>query len=250
MMIRHRQSHFSIKRNFWVIPAERFAIAFLITGLLTANIKSAQANPQKCYQQALPNFPNLYTADLLAKMCQGATSTAPAECFKAALPTFYDDQVVKRAAMVCKGAISKAPGKCFIETIGTFYDFDSVERAFKLCKTSSEPSSINNNYSDKIYGAWSVEMNRWSGLLRMNGNYATLVLVDNQNHVVEQTMQLKKDSHNGYILDGDVIVTNYSRKYWADNFYIQQFLKETMSVKNCNDNKESCTNVTLTYLGN
>jgi hypothetical protein len=191
-------------------------------------------------------------ADLVAQMCQGATSTAPAECFKVALPTFYDDQVAKRAAMVCKRATSTAPGKCFIETIGTFYNSESVERAFKLCKVNShtfDRSSINNNFPDKIYGAWSVQMNKWSGLLRMNGNYATLVLVDNQNHVVEQTMQLKSDPQNGYILDGDVIVSNYSRKYWADNFYIQQFLKETMTVKTCDDEKEHCRDVTLTYLG-
>ncbi|MEH2182474.1 hypothetical protein [Nostoc sp.] len=235
--------------NFW--QSLRVIILLNLLGLFTINIKSVQANPQQCYQQALPTFANSDTADLVAWMCQGATSTISAQCFKAALPTFYDDQVAKRAAMVCKGATSTAPGKCFIETIGTFYNSESVERAFKLCKANSntsDPSSISNNSPDKIYGAWYVEMNKWSGLLRMNGDYATLVLVDNQNHVAEQRMQLKRDSQDKYILDGDVIVTNL-RGYWANNFYIQQFLKGTMTVKNCDDKKAGCTDVTLTYLG-
>lgn len=37
-------------------------------------------------------------------------------------------------------------------------------------------------------------------------------------------------------------------KYYVDNFYIQQFLKDSMSIKNC-DEERSCNFATLVYLG-
>ncbi|MBD6619098.1 hypothetical protein FNW02_25560 [Komarekiella sp. 'clone 1'] len=222
----------------------RVIILLNLLGLFTINIKSAQANSQQCYQQALPTFANSYTADLVAWMCQGATSTIPAQCFKAALPTFYDNQVAKRAAMVCKGATSIAPGKCFIETIGTFYNSESIERAFKLCKVNSNTSNSNSG----IYGAWAVQNGRWNGILRMQGNTGRMVLVTKTGASVEQKMTLNINPEGGYILNGEVLTRYVRERYNADNFYVQQFSQDSISIKNC-DNGGNCNSVTLIYLG-
>ncbi|MBW4686464.1 MAG: hypothetical protein KME40_15505 [Komarekiella atlantica HA4396-MV6] len=238
--------------NFW--QSLRVIILLNLLGLFTINIKSAQANPQQCYQQALPTFANSYTVDLVAWMCQGATSTIPAQCFKAAFPTFYNDQVAKRAAMVCKGATSTAPGKCFIEIIGTFYNSESVERAFKLCKVNSNTSegypnnSNSNNRNSGFYGAWAVQNGEWNGILRMQGNSGRMILVSNRGAAVEQKMILKLNPQGGYILDGEVLTQYVRGRYNADNFYIQQFSKDSINVKNCDDNSQ-CNSVTLVYLG-
>lgn len=65
---------------------------------------------------------------------------------------------------------------------------------------------------------------------------------------VEQKMTLKANLEGGYILDGEVLSSYVRGKYYADNFYIQQFFKDSMSIKNC-DEKENCNFVTLVYLG-
>ena len=215
--------------------------------LLTINVKSVQANPLKCYQQALPTFANSYMADLVTWMCQGAIDTMPAQCFRAALPTFYNDQVAKRATMVCKQAKSIAPGQCFIQAIGTFYNSASVERGFKLCNPN-ETALNNNPDSTNIYGAWAVKSGKWNGILRMRGNYGSMVLVSGTGAVVEQKMTLNVNPEGGYILNGEVLTKYLNGEYNADNFYIERFSEDSFSVKNC-DNSGQCYSASLVYLG-
>ena len=218
-----------------------------VLALLTINVKSAQANPLKCYQQALPTFANSYTDNLVTEMCQGATNTIPAQCFRAALPTFYDDQVAKRAAMVCKQAKSIAPGQCFIQAIGTFYNSASVERGFKLC-SPNETASNTNPYSKNIYGAWAVKSRMWNGILRMRGNYGNMVLVSGTGAAVEQKMTLNVNPEGGYILNGEVLTKYINEEYNADNFYIKRFSQDSFSIRNC-DNSGECYSASLVYLG-
>jgi hypothetical protein len=229
------------------------AIVFLsLFQLFSINIKPAQANPEQCYSQALPTFATSDTADLVAWMCQGSTSTVTAKCFTTALPSFYTPIAAKRAAMLCKGATSIAPGKCFRDSIGTFFTDESIERAYKLCTVNSPPKNNQRRQErsgDGLRGVWHVQIDKnWIGLLRMRGEEGNLVMVDRGNgNVVEQKIQVERDSANGYILTGSI---NYSTwdKYPSDKFYISQFSTESMIVKNC-DSSDKCYDVTFTYWG-
>jgi hypothetical protein len=224
-----------------------------LLGALGINVEPVLANPQKCYEDALPYRATSDTKDLVAWMCQGTESTIPAECFKLALPYRHNDLVVKRAAMLCKAAKSIEPGKCFQEAIGYRYSDESVERAYTLCKTP-EPSRDDRGESDRHKhdlqeprGAWQVKMNGWTGLLRMYGDKGTLILVFTKNgEIIEEKMELEKSDKYGYVLNGTVInATN--KKASADNLFISHFLKETIEIKGCD--VKTCYDMTLTYLG-
>lgn len=85
-------------------------------------------------------------------------------------------------------------------------------------------------------GTWAVELDRWSGILRMNGIVGNLVLVSNKSGIAEQRMVLEKSSDGGYILYGEVIAMhNISEEYHANHIYIQNF-SNSFSAKSC-DNK-------------
>jgi hypothetical protein len=231
------------------------AIVFLsLFQLFSINIKPAQANPQQCYNDALPTFAKSDTADLVAWMCQGSKSTVTAKCFTTALPTFYKPLVAKRAAMLCKGATSITPGECFRDSIGTFFTDESVERAYTLCKVDSPPANHHNSRKqersgDGVRGVWYVNIDdNWIGLLRMRGEEGNLVLVERNNgYVLEQKIQVERDSTNGYILTGSVLYKNTANRP-SDKFYIQQFSTDSMTVKDC-DSSNRCYDVTFTYRG-
>jgi hypothetical protein len=234
-----------------IIPAIVFLSLF---ELFSIDIKPAHANPQQCYNDALPTFADSDTADLVASMCQGSTSTVTAKCFKTALPTFYTPLAAKRAAMLCKGVTSIAPGECFRDSIGTFFTDESVERGYKLCKVNSLPENHHNSHreersGDGIRGVWHVNIDdNWIGLLRMRGDDGNLVLVDRKNGgVVDQKIKVERDYANGYILTGSINYTTRG-KYPSDKFYIQQFSTESMKVKDC-DSSGKCYDVTFTYWG-
>jgi hypothetical protein len=224
-----------------------------LLGAFCINIEPVRANPQKCYEDAMPYPANSVTKDLIAWMCQGTKSTITAECFKIALPYPHNDLVVKRSAMLCKAAKSIEPGECFKAAIGYPYSDASVERAFTLCKTP-EPSREDRGESDRHKndrqeprGAWQVKMNGWSGLLRMYGHKGTLILVSTKSgEIIEEKMALEKSDEHGYILKGTVSnATNKNAS--ADNLFISQFSKGTIEIKDC-DTKD-CYGMTLTYLG-
>jgi hypothetical protein len=238
-------------KNKQFIPAILFLSLFQ---LFSINIKPAQANPQQCYSNALPTFADSDTADLVASMCQGSTSTVTAKCFKTALPTFYTPLAAKRAAMLCKGVISIDPGKCFRDSIGTFFTDESVERGYKLCKVDSPPEKDRNprreeRSGDGVRGVWFVNIDdNLIGLLRMRGDDGNLVLVERKGgNTVDQKIKVERDSANGYILTGSINYTTWS-KYPSDKFYIQQFSTESMKVKDC-DSSGKCYDVTFTYWG-
>jgi hypothetical protein len=232
------------------------AIVFLsLFQLCSINIKPAQANPQECYKQALPSYADSNTADLVALMCQGSTSTVTAQCFTTALPRYYDPLSAKRAAMLCKGVTSIAPGECFRDSIGSYPDDKSVERAYELCKVNS-PENRHNSHreersNDGVRGVWHVSIGKnknWIGVLRMRGEEGNLVMVDREKgNVVEQKIQVERDSSNGYILTGRVNYTTWD-KYPSDRFYIQQFSTEPTIVKDC-DSGGKCYDATFTYWG-
>jgi hypothetical protein len=224
-----------------------------LLGAFGINIESVRANPQQCYNEAIPYGANSYTANQVAWMCQGTESTIPAECFKLALPYRHTDLVVKRLAMLCKAAKSTEPGKCFQAALEYSYTDESVERVYTLCKTP-EPSRDDRGESDRHRndrqeprGAWQVKMNGWTGLLRMYGDKGTLILVFTKNgEIIEEKMELEKSDKYGYVLNGTVInATN--KKASADNLFISQFLKETIEIKGCD--VKTCYDMTLTYLG-
>lgn len=64
-----------------------------------------------------------------------------------------------------------------------------------------------------------------------------MVLVAKTGASVEQKMTLKVNPENGYILNGEVLTSYIREKYNADNFYIEQFSKESISVNNCDDTR-------------
>ncbi len=219
------------------------------------NVEPVRANPRECYEVAISNVSNYSseTANAIALMCQGATSTMPGKCFGAAMHPGYTILVAQRVAMLCKGATSIAPGKCFWEMLPNRYTDTSVERAYTLCKTP-EPSREDRRESDRHktdrqepHGAWQVKMGGWSGLLRMYGHKGTLILVSTKNgEIIEEKMELEKSDKYGYILNGTIInATNKNAS--ADNLFIAQFLKEIIEIKGCDSN--GCRDVTLTYLG-
>ncbi|MEH2456892.1 hypothetical protein [Nostoc sp.] len=109
-------------------------------------------------------------------------------------------------------------------------------------------NSNSNNRNSGIYGAWAVENGKWNGILRMQGNAGRMVLVAKTGASVEQKMTLKVNPEGGYILNGEVLISYIREKYNADNFYIKQFSKESISVNNCDDTRQ-CNSVTLVYLG-
>lgn len=109
-------------------------------------------------------------------------------------------------------------------------------------------NSNSNNRNSGIYGAWAVENGKWNGILRMQGNAGRMVLVAKTGASVEQKMTLKVNHEGGYILNGEVLTSYIREKYNADNFYIKQFSKESISVNNCDDTRQ-CNSVTLVYLG-
>ncbi|MDF5711909.1 MAG: hypothetical protein PUP90_30590 [Nostoc sp. S4] len=109
-------------------------------------------------------------------------------------------------------------------------------------------NSNSNNRNSGFYGAWAVQSGEWNGILRMQGNSGRMILVNNSRAAVEQRMILKVNPQGGYILDGEVLTKYVRRRYNADNFYIQQFSKDSINVKNCDDSSQ-CYSVTLVYLG-
>jgi hypothetical protein len=97
-----------------------------------------------------------------------------------------------------------------------------------------------------IRGTWAVELDRWSGILHMNGIVGNLVLVSNKSGIAEQRMVLEKSSDGGYILYGEVIAMhNIGEKYHANHIYIQNFSK-SFSAKSC-DNK-ICSDAIFSWL--
>lgn len=97
-----------------------------------------------------------------------------------------------------------------------------------------------------IRGAWAVNLNnRYTGLLRMNGSNGSLVLVAGS-QVIEQQMVLQTNPRGGYILVGKVSAIHSSSGYNPDNIYFQKFTR-SFSAKSCDRN--SCSNINLTYLG-
>jgi hypothetical protein len=236
-------------------------IAYTVTilvnlfGLFSIDIAPAQANPRQCYEAAISNVSNYSseTANAIAFMCQGATSTMPGKCFAAAMFPGYTKLVAQRVAMLCKGATSTAPGKCFLEMLPNGYTDTSVERAFILCKTP-EPTRDDRSESDRHHrdreephGAWQLKTKDWSGILRMHGQHGNLVLVDiTSGNILEEKMELEKSSEYGYILTGSIVTATYKNPS-PDKLYISQFSKEPITIKDCDD--KSCYEMKLTYLG-
>ncbi|BAY76539.1 hypothetical protein NIES25_29910 [Nostoc linckia NIES-25] len=109
-------------------------------------------------------------------------------------------------------------------------------------------NSNSNNGNSGVYGAWVVKNGDWNGILRMQGNSGRMILVSNRGAAVEQKMTLNVNPQGGYILDGEVLTQYVRGRYNADNFYIQQFSKDSINVNNCDDNSQ-CNSVTLVYLG-
>jgi hypothetical protein len=233
------------------------AVTILVNllGLFSINIEPVRANPQQCYKVAIDSINNYSsdTANAIAFMCQGATSTKPGECFAVALSPGFTKLVAQRVAMLCKGATSTAPGKCFLEMLPNNYTDTSVERAFTLCKTP-EPSRDDRGESDRHHpdreeprGAWQLTMNDWTGILRMHGHHGTLILVFTKTgEIIEEKMELETSSEQGYILKGTV-VTATKKNPLADNLFISQFSKETTNIRDCDP--KGCYDMTLTYLG-
>jgi hypothetical protein len=230
------------------------AIVFLsLFQLFSINIKPAHANPQECYSRALPSGASPDAADLVAWMCQGYTSTVTADCFYRAVPSSPSLQTVRRAAMLCKGAKSIDPGQCFYRSISSSPSDREVDRVYQLCKVDSPPEDNHNSHreersSDGVRGVWHVKINNnWIGLLRMRGGEGNLVLVDRKDgNIVEQKIQVERDSANGYILTGNILSQSTgANNYPSDKFYVQQFSTEPMKVKDC-DSSGKCYNVIFT----
>lgn len=108
--------------------------------------------------------------------------------------------------------------------------------------------SSSRNSSSGVTGAWAVQMSNWNGILRMQGNTGTMVLISEGGASVEQRMTLQENPEGGYILKGKVLTSYIKEQYYADNFYIKRFAKKTMSIKNCDQN-QNCNSVNLIYLG-
>jgi hypothetical protein len=224
-------------------------------GLFAIESPPVRANPRECYEVAISNVSNYSsdTANAIASMCQGATSTMPGQCFGAAMHPGYTKLVAQRVAMLCKGATSIAPGKCFLEMLPNNYSDTSVERAYTLCKTPEpirddrrDPDRHNRD-REEPQGAWQLTMKDWTGILRMHGNRGNLILVFTKNgEIIEQKMELEKSSEYGYILKGTVI-TATKKNPSADDLYISQFSQGTIDIKNCDS--KGCYAMTLTYLG-
>ncbi|NMF66281.1 hypothetical protein DP113_14350 [Brasilonema octagenarum UFV-E1] len=109
-------------------------------------------------------------------------------------------------------------------------------------------NSNSNNPNSGIYGAWALQNGRWNGILRMQGNSGRMILANNTGAAVEQIMILKVNPQGGYILDGEVLSWYVRGGYNADIFYIQQFSKDSITVRNCDENSK-CNSVSLVYLG-
>lgn len=105
----------------------------------------------------------------------------------------------------------------------------------------------NSNSTRAVYGAWAVQNRQWNGILRMQGNSGRMILTTHTGASVEQKMTLRVNPEGGYILDGEVLSRYIKGEYYADNFYIQQFSKDSLSIKNC-DNRGNCNSATLVYL--
>lgn len=112
----------------------------------------------------------------------------------------------------------------------------------------SNYTNNSNSTRSAIYGAWAVQNGRWNGILRMQGNSGRMILTTNTGASVEQKMTIRVNPEGGYILDGEVLSRYIREEYYADNFYIQQFSRDSISIKNCDD-RGNCNSATLVYLG-
>ncbi|MFN5862799.1 MAG: hypothetical protein ACK451_12615, partial [Pseudanabaena sp.] len=111
---------------------------------------------------------------------------------------------------------------------------------------SAYTGNNSSNSGSGIRGAWAVNLNnRYTGLLRMNGNNGTLVLVSGAS-VIEQQMALQKNPNGGYVLVGKVSAISNTNGYNADSIYFQKFTR-SFAARSCDRN--GCSNVNLTYLG-
>ena len=152
--------------------------------------------------------------------------------------------------------------KCGYSCVAAYGDIRCADWAGGSCKAAygeivcgppAPPNWLNaytgNNSSNSgsgIRGAWAVNLNnRYTGLLRMNGNNGSLVLVSGAS-VIEQQMALQKNPNGGYVLVGKVSAMSNTNGYNADSIYFQKFTR-SFAAKSCDRN--SCSNVNLTYLG-
>ena len=152
--------------------------------------------------------------------------------------------------------------KCGYSCVAAYGDIKCADWAGGSCKAAygeivcgppAPPNWLNaytgNNSSNSgsgIRGAWAVNLNnRYTGLLRMNGNNGSLVLVSGAS-VIEQQMALQKNPNGGYVLVGKVSAMSNTNGYNADSIYFQKFTR-SFAAKSCDRNR--CSNVNLTYLG-
>ena len=152
--------------------------------------------------------------------------------------------------------------KCGYSCVAAYGDIRCADWAGGSCKAAygeivcgppAPPNWLNaytgNNSSNSgsgIRGAWAVNLNnRYRGLLRMNGNNGSLVLVSGAS-VIEQQMALQKNPNGGYVLVGKVSAMSNTNEYNADSIYLQKFTR-SFAARSCDRN--GCSNVNLTYLG-
>ncbi|MEI6330873.1 MAG: hypothetical protein WCP16_16655 [Pseudanabaena sp. ELA645] len=152
--------------------------------------------------------------------------------------------------------------KCGYSCVASYGDIKCADWAGGSCKAAygeivcgppAPPNWLNaytgnssNNSGSGIRGAWAVKRNNgYTGLLRMNGNNGSLVLVSGAS-VIEQQMALQKNPNGGYVLVGKVSAMSNTNGYNADSIYFQEFTK-SFAARSCDRN--GCSNVNLTYLG-
>lgn len=152
--------------------------------------------------------------------------------------------------------------KCGYSCVAAYGDIRCADWAGGSCKAAygeivcgppAPPNWLNaytgknsSNSGSGIRGAWAVNLNnRYTGLLRMNGNNGSLVLVSGTS-VIEQQMALQKNPNGGYVLVGKVSAISNTNGYNADSIYFQKFTRN-FAARSCDRN--GCSNVNLTYLG-
>ena len=199
----------------------------------------------------MPKYFAIYTSNFIAAVLLAAigTTTNTSKALSQDIPKAQ-----------CVSAYGET--KCGYSCVAAYGDIKCADWAGGSCKAAygeivcgppAPPNWLNaytgNNSSNSgsgIRGAWAVNLNnRYTGLLRMNGNNGSLVLVSGTS-VIEQQMALQKNPNGGYVLVGKVSAISNTNGYNADSIYFQKFTR-SFAAKSCDRN--SCSNVNLTYLG-
>lgn len=153
--------------------------------------------------------------------------------------------------------------KCGYNCVSAYGEIKCAEWPGGNCKSSygeivcgpPAPANWLNYYgrgnfsSSGIRGAWAVKLERWSGVLRMNGSEGNLVLVSDSNEISEERIILRQAPRGGYILEGEMIASyNLKNNYSATKLLVESFSRN-FTTKNCGD-RRNCSKATLTQIGN